>query len=383
MECVLVADDLTGACDTGAQFASRGLTTRVNLGKGLKPSNVVAISTNTRRLTPQEAASSLRDALRDVDPSRSSIVFKKIDSTLRGHVIAECDVLRDMAQLSYGVIAPALPAQSRTVKNGWLEVNDLSGQWRVDVRTLLASQGRAPALAAAPNGMDPAMLAAEMEQAARASGYVLCDAASQEDLALIAQAIDKSKSRPLWIGSAGLARYAALSLSTGSAAIGTSTRTSSTAPVLLVAGSQHPATNSQLAQFGNECSCQVLELLSASAAQVRSALQSGQHLVLRADVQDLRVGQNRMRTLLEEVRSCKIAAIFLTGGDTAELVCRAGQAEQLLLEGELLEGVATGVIEGGLLDGLIFATKSGGFGDATCLVKTTNALIRGKMMGDF
>lgn len=56
---LVIADDLTGANDTGVQFARQGLHTEVVLEGGVLPANVAAqvviIDTNSRTSLPQEA----------------------------------------------------------------------------------------------------------------------------------------------------------------------------------------------------------------------------------------------------------------------------------------------------------------------------------------
>jgi uncharacterized protein YgbK (DUF1537 family) len=50
LECLLIADDLTGACDAAVAFAARGAETEAALDPGGRSpgSEVVALSTDTR-----------------------------------------------------------------------------------------------------------------------------------------------------------------------------------------------------------------------------------------------------------------------------------------------------------------------------------------------
>jgi D-threonate/D-erythronate kinase len=371
--CILIADDLTGACDSGLEFARHQLVTRVGFGRvPAGASDVAVVSTNSRRLQPLESAA-LMHFVAQTFPSRSpNILFKKIDSTLRGHVIAECDALRDAAFAPFGVIAPALPAQGRVVKNGVLEVNDISGRWSLDIRELLAAQGAFPVLITPRGWRDPEDLAKQMEQAAADSRYVLCDAEEECDLGFIAEALIACKSRPIWIGSAGLAKYAAAFLRRADSVSQPRRKAPSAAPVILCVGSHHPVTNLQVNYFRSCYSPYVFEATSAITGEICSALDSGSHLILLINTQTADTG--RLQELLVAARTRDPAAILVTGGDTAELVCSAVKTEQLLLEGELVSGIAAGHIEGGLLDGMIFATKSGGFGTESCLVESVKAL---------
>ena len=61
---VIVADDLTGAADTGACFAAAGLVTVIRLSDAMVPNADVAIvSTESRDLDGAAAAEAVRSAL--------------------------------------------------------------------------------------------------------------------------------------------------------------------------------------------------------------------------------------------------------------------------------------------------------------------------------
>jgi uncharacterized protein YgbK (DUF1537 family) len=83
---LILADDLTGAADSGVAFARRGWSTEAFWGE-TSPGDEVdvwAFDTDSRRCAPGEAGRRHRDALhRWLTPDR--LLFKKIDSTLRGN----------------------------------------------------------------------------------------------------------------------------------------------------------------------------------------------------------------------------------------------------------------------------------------------------------
>ncbi|MGH9626109.1 MAG: nucleotide-binding domain containing protein, partial [Bryobacteraceae bacterium] len=96
-------------------------------------------------------------------------------------------------------------------------------------------------------------------------------------------------------------------------------------------------------------------------------LQSGHHAIVTvprgADC-------GAIRELLESAGRC--AALLLSGGDTAFLVCSALGTEAIEIEGEIAIGLPWGRLRGGLLDGLAVATKSGGFGASDALIKVAD-----------
>src|ERR1039458_9829009 len=87
LDCFLIADDLTGACDAAVHFAMRGRRTIVPIAPGaeLADSTVIAISTDSRDLDPAAARDAVSAAAASLPTGSPSILFKKIDSTLRGH----------------------------------------------------------------------------------------------------------------------------------------------------------------------------------------------------------------------------------------------------------------------------------------------------------
>jgi uncharacterized protein YgbK (DUF1537 family) len=173
MEILIIADDLTGAADCGAACAAHGLETVVVLDGVVNPSaQVVAFDANTRAMTPEAAAAETARIVREY-PAR--IVYKKIDSTLRGNVGAEVaaalEAYREMGHPNaVAVVAPAFPAMGRTTKNG-----------RMYVRGEAIENGDI--------------------------GLVLEDAETDEDLRAIAAKWMSHQAGVLWVGSAGLARW--------------------------------------------------------------------------------------------------------------------------------------------------------------------------------
>ena len=120
----VVADDLTGALDAVGPFAEAGLRCIVvtapdhlpgAFGKGAE---VIAVCTDSREMQPEAAADVVRrvaEALRSVP-----LVFKKIDSRLKGNIAVEVSSLAQVLGLNGAVICPAIPAMGRVVVKGQL-----------------------------------------------------------------------------------------------------------------------------------------------------------------------------------------------------------------------------------------------------------------------
>src|ERR1700722_8919225 len=87
----IIADDLSGATDSAVACAERGLDTVVAL---VDTSNngraeAIAFDADTRRRSRRAAAAETARLVRSHANMSSGILFKKIDSTLRGHIGAE------------------------------------------------------------------------------------------------------------------------------------------------------------------------------------------------------------------------------------------------------------------------------------------------------
>ncbi|HWP46578.1 MAG TPA: four-carbon acid sugar kinase family protein [Candidatus Limnocylindrales bacterium] len=121
----IVADDLTGANDTGIQFLKKGLKTLVILDLEIEPGlindiQVVVLNTDSRFLAPEQAYAQTRAMGLVLKNLKISRVYKKIDSTLRGHIGTEIDALMEILNFKVCFLTPAFPVYGRTVQNGSL-----------------------------------------------------------------------------------------------------------------------------------------------------------------------------------------------------------------------------------------------------------------------
>lgn len=116
----IIADDLTGALDTAAPFAARGLRAVVAVSPDWLANalavgaDVLAVSTDSREIEPQAARERVR---RVVDQLPAAVpIVKKVDSRLKGNIEAELDAIA----FEKALVVPAIPAFGRIVKDGML-----------------------------------------------------------------------------------------------------------------------------------------------------------------------------------------------------------------------------------------------------------------------
>lgn len=395
------ADDLAGACDTGAVFATRGLETIVLLPDAPSPSPVPAIlvlDTESRGLPRAEARVRARVAAARLIACKPAILYKKMDSTLRGAVADEIGGVLEGSGLHGIVLGPALPGQRRVVVDGVLYVNGRRADEGPMARdpdfpptgaSVLALLGVPSLLPIGPVGVIPLPTVRRGPAAVRARldrgtdpvrGGVVCDAETDRDLEVLATATTGMPA--LLGGSAGLAAALAARLSPGASKPGLRPRR----PLLVVAGSAHPATQAQLAAL--EARGVGGTWFGGAEDEERPAPRSAgrdRFLATRPDPASSRwVAREAMATRLAETARRELegarggdsrTTLLLTGGETAVAVCRALGATALALAGEVEPGLAQGSLLDGPFRGLRVITKAGGFGDAESLVRVWEACV--------
>jgi len=358
LTCLLIADDLTGACDAAAPFAARGHATAARLVAGGDAAglDVLAVTTESRALPAAALRGVFERTALALAGVESRMIFKKIDSTLRGNVGMEVALAAEVFACDAAIVTPAFPAMNRIVEAGWLRVAGASFE-PVGMAAFWSAQGFACAHVS-PEGLDAAL----------ASGmrFVSVDAGSDADLDAIVRCGLGSPRRILWAGSAGLASALAR---VGQASWPASGKAGQEAcptgamPVLFCLGSDHPVTLEQERNLIAARGALALDALTAAPECIAATLAGGRHVALRIPYG--RVSVERARRLLGGLRG----ALMLTGGDTASLACRALSAAGIRLHHEVAPGIPRGALMGGPFHGAPVVTKSGGFGAPDALIR--------------
>ena len=121
---LMIADDFTGALDTGVQFAVRGARTCVatdpayDFSQAKAEVQVLVLDAETRHLRPEEAYRVVFRAVGDALRAGFTYVYKKTDSALRGNVGAELAAVLDAAGAESLAFLPALPKMNRVTRRG-------------------------------------------------------------------------------------------------------------------------------------------------------------------------------------------------------------------------------------------------------------------------
>jgi len=366
---LILADDLTGACDSAIVFAQHGIQAQAVLdGYNVADPHVevVARSTETRDLDPEEATRRLLQASREVSPDTE--IFKKIDSVFRGNTYVEILAAVECMPHDLVIIAPASPELGRRSMNGVVISTDITGEARIPVLQELRAHGlkvRHLALA-----RDAKALLGELEDCLRNREHVVyCDAADSADLAVVVAAARQLQHRILWIGSSGLAH--ALAVHVQERRLGVTALPVLGAVVLFV-GSDHPVTEAQLAYLRETKS-----VLEKSVCESESAAaEDAQVLLLR--VPRGRATEEDIRRWAFSLPAQRIGCLFMSGGDTAALVCSALGIKAISLVEEFAPGLPAGIAVGGPYASTPVILKSGGFGDRDILCRIVGKFLISK-----
>lgn len=339
----ILADDLTSAADGAAPFVARGRTAIIGRVRPPRHSGtVVAVDCASRSTTGEEAATRVADLTARL--AGLDVIYKTVDSTLRGHVMAELEACFKASGRQTLVFAPAFPAAGRTTIGGIQLVDGVPVADSVYGRDTVH-----PARHSALADLVPGCV----------KKAVLLDAASQEELNSQIAALPDPASI-LWAGSPGMASALALRL--------VPTVTPVAVPptmdgdILVVVGSANSRSHRQaerIAQRGAEMrSVRLLRGPSEREDHPDAVL----HRIAAEAAQVLRQGS--------------FDVLIATGGDTMEAILDLLDIQEFEVIQELDPGFSLGRATWDNGRALLLAMKAGGFGDDDVLRRAV-AKLRG------
>ena len=376
----ILADDLTGACDTGCLFAGSGpvgVTVAPLLSSAGRP--VLAVDTGTRARSPQTATDAIHATARELDARlQAGVVFKKIDSTMRGCVVEEIDALLEHGPPFTGaLVCPAFPAQRRVVRQGRLLVDGVPVHESPIARDP-AFRGGSAELAALLAGLRPVVsLGLDDVRAGREKithvleqhrgALVAADAENDEDLARLAAAT-LAVPGTLAVGAAGLGRALAHALGLAAPPV----TLPAGAARLIVVGSLHPASRAQadaLARRGvpvvtvdDDRGGDVAPAIEALRAGRPALVTSAPATIGRTPAARESMARRLARAATDVIAGARPDLAAVTGGDTARALLEALRPRGFDLLGAPADGLALGRLALDEGPPLPLLTKAGGFG---------------------
>ena len=411
---LVVADDLTGAMDSGGEFAARGMETVVVLrgaatpGDGDVESDVLVVDTDSRSVKPAAAARAVEAA---ISTHPAGVVYKKIDSTLRGNVVPEIDAAIDASGADLALFAPAFPATGRTTVEGTHLVDGVPVTETLD-GTEKPETSHLPTLLEPSSYPVVTCSIARVERGPEAIGerlseterpaIVACDARSEDHLDAISRAGADWTERVLYVGSAGLARHvrlpedeSAVSEPTGgdrrnegptddewtddgsagrgpASGVGTNRERAGTRTVVGVAGSANPRTVEQVG---------VLPAERVIALDVERAVRDPEGAAREASTRAnevLEAGENAVVTSVPDAGAIERAS----AGGTAARVDDVGERIERALATTVERVHARRQLDGLFLTGGAVATRVLRELDASAVRLTGEAVARGVPIGE-
>jgi len=420
---LVIADDFTGANDTGVALIRQGLAASVQFDEhrgvqGSREGHAVIYSTDSRALSAAEAAGKVTRALRAGAAAFSGEyqVFKKIDSTLRGNIGAETEAALIALNCPLAIVAPAVPELGRVVTGGQCYVHGhllTETEFATDPKTPLNTASVAERLAEQTSlrvhhvGLDALRGGDVLTEifALVASGVriLVADSETSEDLARIVQAAQHLPFRPLMVGASGLIHALTDASQRGSGDAPLSSAVEKL-PLLAVVGSMSDIAAQQIAFLRQHravtlVDIDVLDLFSPGsparqltlAAQISGALGQGKHCVIRTSQGAAQRHQIAQFCKLQHISRAqmgeRIAAflgqlidevlrqpgklpggLYLSGGDIALAVARALGATGFEIKGQIAGCVPWGYLLESQFQRLPVMTKAGGFGTENTLL---------------
>lgn len=405
----VLADDFTGALDTGVQFAKMGVETLITMayrpsGDFEVPPQVLVINLESRHMEPGLAREAVREIVLKND---SEYYYKKTDSGMRGNIGAELEgLIRKNEAL---VFVPAFPEAGRVTINGIHYADGIPisrtvfGQDPFEPVTcdyipdIIAKQTDVRVDVITCGGLP------KSEDAFKKGGILVFDAADGPQMDNVAETVEKLGPPRLMAGCAGFARYMPKMLDMQ---IRSGNTPKIPSKLVILSGSINGITLDQIS-FAGKTGFEVIELspeeklcgdLAASPcginllgriedAQSRNgrivvqvacgcdAVEKTDKLAkemgLTKDLTRQRISDNMGALAKSIVQRCGSVTLAVFGGDTLTAVMRHIGAKSIKPSVEVSSGVV--LSEVAAKDGNIcMITKSGGFGDKDIIVKTAD-----------
>lgn len=388
---LIIADDFTGANDTGVQLVRRGYQTKVVLSsRGVLQDDLnYVLDTESRSLNPREAYDKIKQMLENLAITQFDFLIKKIDSTLRGNVAAEMKAVDEVFKSELILFMPAFPDLNRTTVEG---IHYLHGT-RI-TETELAHDPKTPVredrlIKLMEEFFDEPIKNMNLEQIRNdkicfsGARVFCCDAQTNQDMQHVIGAALGAKKRVLWVGTAALADNLLL-------------RSTVVPPALAVVASvsdvsrmqvRFAADTAKVVQipvseilFGDKAEIQPVEeavdflhqgkdvLLITEATWSRDKLDASNAAGKQVGVDAMTVSkrtQHMVGSIAKAVlKRAPVSGLFLSGGDTAMGVFEEIGATSSQILGEVLVGIPVMRLSSTdtEFDGMKVITKAGAFG---------------------
>ncbi|MCF7915469.1 MAG: four-carbon acid sugar kinase family protein [Spirochaetaceae bacterium] len=420
---LVIADDLTGANDTGVHFLLENEPVTVianpdseNESIGTIDAGTVVVNTNSRFFTPKKAYLEVYGCMQKYLALKPNEIYKKIDSTLRGNIGAEIDAVMEVSGFKIACIVPAAPRNGRKTLNGRCYINDVPlDQTEIakdpftpvktaNISRIVSSQTSREV------GLLPLDVIRSAESTAKrylqqliSSGkeIIVVDSESIGDLIAVEKLFRHLDEKILYVGSAGLF-HAIGSSDEEIRRIGIEKSESDPIGILLVVGSLMDTSIRQAEWFcGNNKNCisrkiSTVNVLKAAAHEIKkivSELTADLTLknigLIRTEKDQIsakdnssRIGKALGSIVRKVLNTASVDVLFATGGDTALYILNELEVSRLNLIDELLPGIPIAeIIVPGKTEPILFISKAGSYGEENALECVVDYVLRENTSG--
>ena len=422
----IIADDLTGANDTALQFHKRGANTKILLDSECAPkikagTEVWALSSESRNVPAEVAVSRVERAVNTfVENFNFDYYYKKIDSTLRGHIALETLTMLNILDYDAAIIIPAFPQEGRITVGGYhmckgvplgkteIAIDPHSPITESHVPTLLKSQlGEGVSdivgvldLRTVLNGAGPILMKIN-ELINAGKQLIVADAVSLTDIEQIALAINKCEKKILPTGTAAtaqvLSKYWLAGLEKEAVEVNTGKK-----PIFIVSGTATQITANQILKLEQSDDFENVNFIALEANKILEGvnealverivnnLASGVTVCVHTsnlvanfdgfsdDSLNAELTREKFASLITDYLAeltqrvlAKIDVILITlGGETSYKCCKAIDSNEL----ELKDEVSSAISLCSDINKKWIITKSGNLGNTNTLIEILNYL---------
>jgi 2-keto-3-deoxygluconate transporter len=419
---LIVADDFTGANDTGVQFSKSQLRSIVitkndNINNTLKDCDVLVVDTESRFDNKDIAYRKTYEIGEIVKARNLKYIYKKLDSTMRGNIGAEISGIMDSLEIKNSVIVPAFPTNERITKNGNVYIKGLlltETEFANDPKTPVNESYIPKIISQQTNKQIGSINFTDLldgkqnlikkiqQQIDSGMHMIVIDALSNEDLDLIASAVTAIERRILFAGSTGFAEYLPKYFDLRK----------EKKINFVIAGSVSDVTREQIDYAKDRLAITIIDIqieklftkekhqeMTRIMDIARESSFKGEDIIIRSAPSKAFVaksfligekyGLNRfdisetIALFLGEIahkiiKEIKINGILFTGGDTAIKAAQCLNISGTIIKDEILSGVPYGNFIEEKYKDIIIVLKAGGFGNEDAIFQVLNFLTNGR-----
>jgi len=407
---LIIADDLTGAVDSGVQFAGQGIQTLVTTGADIdidkvgEHIEVLVVNTGTRHLNEERAYNVVFSLAKKATDCGVANIYKKTDSVLRGNIGSELLAVMDGSGNDKLMFIPAYPDNDRTTYGGIQYVsgvpialshyaqdpfNPVTSSYIPDIicqyaitRTVIVKPGEIPDF--------------DMHH-----GIFIFDAETNEDMICLENMLDRSGQLRLTAGCAGFAGVLSKSLSFSGQ------KHEHVIPgenILVISGSVNKTSVEQM-DYLKLTGCKGVsltpeqKLYDVSSTNTRrddlvsfivDTLKQTGHAYIEVAKTDSdivtadrsMIANNIGQIVKSVLDDCPVGSLFVIGGDTLIGIMEQLGINEIIPAFELSPGVALSIVNSGKYS-FNLITKSGGFGQNETIANVLSSALNKPEKPDF